>query len=71
MHELCAASGDILALSAEDVAAAALRRGLKRTSRDLLGKLLAQAIDCDIHRLTDVFRMSGGTALQPARLVGD
>jgi hypothetical protein len=68
---LCAAHADILALDAKDIAAVVKQHGLGHISPELLSRLLELAIERDVHRLIEIFRASGWTSVQPARLVGD
>lgn len=71
LQELCTSQGDLLALKGADIAAVAVRHGLGSRYLDLLRLLLVQAIDSDVHRLTEIFRASGQSNMPPPRLVAD
>jgi hypothetical protein len=68
---LCAAHADLLALDAKDIGAVARQHGLGHMSPDFLSRLLEHAIECDVHRLIEIFQASGWTSVPPARLLGD
>ena len=71
LADLRAMRPDLLALSRDDIDAAATRHRLGKAGRvRLLQQLVADAIDRDVHRLIAHYRASGRAVMPPPRLIG-